>query len=322
MSTLRDKVVVIYDPIRSIEWSYEPERSVLAEHGIRLVIPDDRAAAQAALPEADVVIVSTAIPGEDLELLTLRCRGIVCYSVGMDGVPAERARELNIPVTNVAGYCTEDVADHAIALMLAAQRELLHFATTSAAGDWDARNQPQLYRIRRLSTQTVGVIGVGRIGSTVAQKARGLGMATVGFDPFVTPTAHADMRMVSMDQLLAQSDVVILCCLLNEQTRHIIDAEALAKMRPGSILVNVARGGLVDEEALIAALHDGPLRSAALDVREVEPARATGDPMLEVPNVLLTQHVGATSVEAWEDIHRIASERVLELLSAKREDAA
>ena len=307
---MSDPTVVVYDPITTIRWSYDVEREALAGKGVRLVLPADLAASRAALPEADVVVTSGHLPDDDLALMT-RCRGIVCYSVGMDGVNASLAAEMGIEVTNLPGYCTEEVSDQAVAMLLALQRLLVPTAAAAARGEWEIRDWDEFYRMRRVRGQTVGVVGVGRIGTRVVEKVRGLDMTAIGHDPFRT---EAPFPLVSLDELLERSDAVVLCAALTAGSRHVIDAAAIARMRDDAVLVNVARGGLVDEAALAAALRAGRLRGAALDVREVEPTPPDDDPLLGLRNVILTQHVGATSVEAFADIHTIAVERILDLL--------
>jgi D-3-phosphoglycerate dehydrogenase len=311
----REPLVVVYDPIRTFPWTYEVEEAALAAHGARLALPETLEDARALLPEADVVVVSVRLPEADLRLLD-RCCGILCYSVGKNGVDPAVAAELGIPVTNVPDYCTEEVSDHAVALLLALQRLVVPFAIEGAAGRWEVRDWPEFMTMRRLRGQVVGVAGVGRIGTRVAEKVRGLGMTAIGYDPFLAASPLDDMRMVSFDELLAESDAVVTCAALDEGSRGLFGREAFAAMKSDAVFVNVARGGLVDEAALADALRSGGLRGAALDVRTTEPTDPETDPLLGIRNVVLTQHVAATSIEAFADMHRLASERIVELLAA------
>jgi D-3-phosphoglycerate dehydrogenase len=304
--------VLIYDPIVTLPWNYDTEREALREHGVDLVIPADESEALAALPHADVVVVSGRLPVQHLELAR-NCCGICCYSVGMDGVDAARAAELGIRVTNVPDYCTEDVADHAVALLLALQRCIVPFAVAAAAGRWAVRDRPEFYQIRRLRGQTVGVVGVGRIGTRVAEKCAGIGMTPIGYDP-VRTEAPPGVPLVGLPELLSRSDAVVLCAALTDGNHRIIDATALQQMRPHCTVVNVARGGLVDEAALAEALRSGRIRAAGLDVRDPEPPDPARDPLRQLPNVVLTQHVAATSMEAFTDIRRLAAQQILGLL--------
>jgi D-3-phosphoglycerate dehydrogenase len=304
--------VLIYDPIVTLPWDYDTEREALREHGVELVIPANPSEAVAALPDADVVVVSQRIPNEHLELAR-NCCGICCYSVGMDGVDAALASGMGISVTNVPDYCTEDVADHAVALLLALQRCIVPFAVQAAAGRWSVRDRSEFYQIRRLRGQTVGVVGVGRIGTRVAEKCSGIGMTPIGYDPDRT-AGPAGVPLVDLPELLSRSDAIVLCAALTDGNRRIIDAAALQQMRPHCTVVNVARGGLVDETALAEALRSGRIRAAGLDVRDPEPPDPVLDPLRDLPNVVLTQHVAATSMEAFTDIRRLAARQILALL--------
>jgi D-3-phosphoglycerate dehydrogenase len=311
--TAHQPTVLVYDPITTVEWTYEPERELLSEAGVRLNVPTRSRATDDELFDADVVIVSDPFPAE-LTLRLTRCAGLICYSVGMDAVDADAARAVGVPVTNVAGYCTEEVSDHALALLLALQRKIVPFATAAANGEWKVYGTDDFRSIRRLRGQRLGIVGLGRIGSRVAAKAAAFGMTVAAYDPYLPSSPLADVRLLSLEDLLRTSDAVVLCSALTESSRRLIDAERLASMPDGAVLVNVARGGLVDEKALAAALRSRHLGGAALDVRAQEPP-PVDDPLRALPNVVLTQHIGATSRESHADLHRLAAERALELLA-------
>ena len=304
--------VVIYDPITTVPWDYQIERDVLGSHGIELIVPADPAESRRALPWADIVIVSGRLPDDDAALLD-RCRGILCYSVGMDGVDTDAMARRGIPVHNVPDYCTEEVSDHAVAMLLALQRGLVPIATAAGAGDWPAAHQLLgRLRPRRVRGQVAGVVGLGRIGTKVAEKCRGLGMTVLAHDPHITDAPFT--MTATLTELLTASDAVLLCAAASRSSKHLIDEGALRAMRPGSVLVNVARGRLVDEAALADALRSGRLRGAALDVREVEPPDPAVDPLGGLEGVLLTPHMAATSDQAKDDLHRYAADAVLRLL--------
>ena len=242
-------------------------------------------------------------------------KGILCYSVGMDGVDASAAADLGVPVHNVPDYCTEEVSDHAIAMLLALQRNLLPIASATARGDWpSAYTSLEAMPPRRVRGQVVGVVGVGRIGARVADKCDALGMAVLGHDPYAT--LRPPVRPTEFKTLLETADAVLLCAASTSSSGHLIDAAALDHMKHGSVLVNVARGGLVDEHALAAALRSGKLRGAALDVRDQEPPDAATDPLSGVESLILTPHMAATSVDARRDLHLRAVDAVLRILDA------
>ena len=306
-------LVVVYDPITSVRWDYDHEQSVLDARGVRFELADSPERKRQLVPEADVVIVSQRLPDDVLASMT-NCCGIQCYSVGMDGVNAELAAEMGITVSNVPGYCTEEVSDHGIALLMALQRVIVPFATAAAAGSWAIYDRDDFYAIRRIGDTTLGVIGVGRIGSRTAEKARGLGMTTIGFDPYADQASLPDVELLALDEVLRRSDAVILCAALTSGSKNLIGAAELAHMRPDALLVNVARGGLVDEAALADALRHGRLRGAALDVRSPEPPDPDTDPLRGLDNVVLTQHVGSVSIEAFRDMHHLATGHVIRML--------
>ena len=307
-----DPTVLIWDPIRDLDWVYDRERELLAAEGVALVVPDTERASIEQLQRADVLIVSGPFPSELFAHLT-RCAGVICYSVGMDAVDADAAAAAAIPVTNVAGYCTDEVSDHAMALLLAIQRRLIPFVRKAERGEWNVYAGPEFYGIRRLRGQTVGIVGLGRIGSQVAVKCAAFGMTVLAHDPYLESSPLDFVRLCGLDDLLGRSEVVVLCSALTDSSRRLLDAERIAALRPGAVIVNVARGALIDEAALLQALAAGRIGAAGLDVRAQEPP-ADDDPLRQLPNVVLTQHMAATSQEARDDLHVFAARRAIELL--------
>jgi D-3-phosphoglycerate dehydrogenase len=303
--------VLIADPIRRVEWNYEIERDMLAERGVDIQLAADEEDARRLATQADIVIVTTKfLDATSIETLG-NCVGIVCYSVGMDRVDLGAAEMAKIPVLNVPGYCTEEVADHALALLLALERHLVPLLQQAQDGVWF--DQTYMQTIRRLRGQTLGIVGAGRIGRLLAVKAHGLGFRTIAHDPYVTATDIPHLELVELDALLARSDAVVICARLDEDSQNLVDASFLRKMRGGAFLVNVSRGPLVDEAALASALRAGQLGGAALDVRASEPP-PDRDPLGGISNLLLTPHAAAASVEAWDDLHRGAALAAIELL--------
>jgi D-3-phosphoglycerate dehydrogenase len=305
--------VVVFDPIREPDWDYAIERSLLEAAGAELVLPEDEAAADAAIRDADVVVV-TGIRRLDADHVAglRRAVGILCYSIGMDKVDADAARAAGIPVRNVPDYCTDEVADHALTLLLAAWRRLPQLSARAAAGDWAVHADPDHRAIRRLRGKILGVVGAGRIGRAVAARARAFGMTTLGVDPYVE--SAPELPIMPLEAVLERADALVLCAQLTDETRGLIGRDALARIRPGLIVVNVARGGLIDEAALAAAMRDGRVAAAALDVRDPEPPRGDADPLAGLPGLLVTPHIAASSQEAVRDLQEMAAGIVLELL--------
>jgi D-3-phosphoglycerate dehydrogenase len=216
-----------------------------------------------------------------------RCKVICRYGVGVDTVDLAAATECGIIVAFVPDYCTDEVSNHAAALILALHRHLFPLDRGVKAGNWNFR---LAVPTARLTEQIVGLVGLGRIGGMLAAKLRGFGMTLQATDPYLRDWPDW-VRRVSLDELLATSDIVSLHCPLTDETRHLIDAAALRKMKPSAYLVNTARGGVVDPEAILQALREKWIAGAALDVQEVEPMRG-GHPLAGLDNAILAPHAG------------------------------
>jgi D-3-phosphoglycerate dehydrogenase len=214
-----------------------------------------------------------------------------------------------VQVCNVPDYGMNEVSDHALGLMLALVRKLPFMTDLTRNGVWDYRRS---IPVRRLGVLTVGVLGVGRIGALFARKAAALGCRVVAFDPRRPDLAkrYPDIAFLSFEDLLATSDVVSLHCPLSPETRNLIDAAALARMKPDAVLINTARGGIVDEAALADALKRGALGGAALDTVAAEPLPATS-PLRGAPNFLATPHMAWYSEESAEELNRKVAEEAI-----------
>ncbi len=213
-------------------------------------------------------------------------RVIARCGTGLDSVDLQAASRLGIDVFNTPDAPTQAVAELTIAHML---NSLRHISTTDSnmrSGKWT----PTMGSL--LATKTVGLIGVGRIGSAVAKLAHAFGSRVIGFDPVVS--SHNSVEMLSLDEVLTQADIVSLHVPINDQTHHIVNASAISRMKPGSIVVNVSRGGLIDESALHDALKSQHLSGAALDCFEDEPYSG---PLLQIPGVHVTAHMGSYARE-------------------------
>ena len=238
-----------------------------------------------------------------------RLRLMVRYGVGVDGIDVEAATERGIPVVNVPDYGTDEVANHAVALLLALARKIPRLDRQTRAGRW---NVFEVQPIHRLAGQTVGIVGCGRIGSRVARKLAGFDVRLLGSDPYITefPPGVAPVRL---DRLLAESDYVTLHCPLNAETRNLIGAATLARMKPTAVLVNTARGGIVDTAAVVDALRAGRLAGAGLDVTEPEPLDLAS-PLLQMEQVIVTPHAAWYSEEGRSDLKRRVAEEAVRVL--------
>ncbi len=224
------------------------------------------------------------------------CRAIIRNGVGFDSVDVAAARERGIAVCNVPDYGTEEVADHAIALAMALCRQILPLDQEAKQLGWNIKVGPKL---RRLSTLTFGVVGLGRIGTATALRAKALGFRVIFHDPYLPNGADKAVgitRVRTLDELLAQTDVLSLHCPLNDETKHLIAERELSRLKPGAFVVNTARGAVIKKTAVLAALREGSLAGAGLDVIEDEPLRTAEE--AATPNLIATCHAAFCSVES------------------------
>lgn len=225
-----------------------------------------------------------------------QCRAIIRNGVGFDSVDVAAARERGIAVCNVPDYGTEEVADHAIALIMALCRQLFPLDAEAKALGWNIRVTPKLRRLREL---TLGIVGLGRIGTATALRAKALGFRVIFHDPYLPNGADKAVgleRVRSLDDLLKRSDVLSLHCPLNAETRHLIAERELTLLKPGAFVVNTARGGVIKKRAILAALREGHIAGAGLDVIEDEPLRSVEE--AATPNLIATCHAAFCSVES------------------------
>jgi D-3-phosphoglycerate dehydrogenase / 2-oxoglutarate reductase len=238
------------------------------------------------------------------------------YGVGVDNIAIEPATARRIPVTYVPDYCVAEVAEHALALLLALARGVVRYHRSVAAGGWDLGVAAPL---RRIEGQTLGLIGCGRIGRRLAQKALGLGMHVRCFDAdagAAQAAAASGIQSVTLDELLSTADFVSLHVPLTPQTRGLLGEATLRRMKPTAFVINTARGGLVDVEALSRALREGWIAGAALDVQPLEPPPAD-HPLVGLENVVLTPHVSFYSEESLQALRRRTAQSVVDVLQGR-----
>ncbi len=265
------------------------------------------------IQDADAVIVNKVRMTRELMEAHPKLRYIGVLATGYDVVDIEAARELHIAVTNVPGYGTDTVAQYAIALLLEVTSRIGHHATRVKEGEW-ARNADWCfweYPLLELSGRTMGIIGYGRIGRRVGEIARALGMKVLFHDAFAQEDGSGEK--VSLVELLQRSDVVSLHCPLTKENDSLINKKTLAMMKSHAILINNARGKLINECDLAQALQDGTIYAAALDVVREEPIRSD-NPLLECDNCLITPHISWASKEARSRIMDTAAENLAEFL--------
>jgi D-3-phosphoglycerate dehydrogenase len=266
----------------------------------------------AAVRDADVVFNNFAPMNERTMGVMTQGATIIRYGVGVDNVDLEAARRLGVHVCNVPDYGVEEVADHAAAMALSLSRKLGRYDAGVRAGEW--KIDAMVDQVRSLSQSTVGLVGFGRIARAFAARMQAFGATVVVYDPYVSAADGA--TMLPLDDVIAQADILSLHVPLTPETRHIIGKAEIARMRKGAILINVSRGGLVDEMALAEALASDHLGGAGLDVFEKEPLPA-GAPLRAAPNAIFSPHAAFFSDASVERLQRLAAEEGLRALKGE-----
>ena len=298
--------------------SLEPAMAALKrlDPEIRIAKSTSEADILAVARDADGVLVTYAkVPGELLRQLQ-RCKVIGRFGLGVDNIDVKAAAALNIVVTYVPDYCLQEVSDHAMALVLALARKVALSNALVQQGRWE---MPAVVPIRRLEGQVLGLVGLGNIPRRVAPKAKAFGFKVIAHDPFVSAAIAQELgvELVSFEWLLEISDFIAVHAPLTPQTRGLFNADAFGRMKKGAQIVNTARGPLLDEAALVAALDAGHLGGAALDVVATEPL-SKDSPLLGRSNVILTPHTAFYSVEALEELQTKCATDVAHVLSGEK----
>lgn len=228
------------------------------------------------------------------------CWMIARYGIGLDNIDVAAAAECGIIVCHAPGFCVEEVSDHTVALLLNIARRVMITDREVQRGGWRIAFDPP---IRRLNTQRLGFLGFGRIARRVAEKMKPFGLHMVAFDPYASPevAAGAGVEVVSFETLLRSADFLSVHAPLTRETHHILGADELQQMKPSAWIVNTSRGQLIDEDALVAAISNGMIAGAALDVNEIEPLPAASG-LRGMKNVILTSHHAAVSAESLEEL--------------------
>jgi D-3-phosphoglycerate dehydrogenase len=310
----RTVIVVTDSPFPSLDLA----RAALARVDPELRMAKSGAAADilAVARDADAILVTYAkLPGELLRELK-RCKVIGRFGLGVDNIDVPAAAALGITVTYVPDYCMQEVSDHAMALLLALARKIPLSNKLVQAGRWE---MPAVVPLRRLEGQVLGLIGFGNIPRALAPKAKAFGLKVIAHDPYAgqEPFAALGVESVSFDDLLARSDFISVHAPLLPATRGLVNAAAFAKMKQGALIVNTARGPLIDEAALVAALDSGHLGGAALDVVATEPL-PKDSALIGRDNVILTPHTAFYSVEALEELQTKCASDVARVLSGEK----
>jgi len=297
--------LVVTDYIEeNLDWEAEQCRKAGIEFAAYQLKFKPEAEVLAKVADADVIVVNMVKFDASLVSKLTKCKVLIRHGIGYDNVDVEACTERGIVFAYQPDYCKEDVAEHAIALIFACARKVVASRRTldrsSAAGQWDFGG---LFPIHRMHGKTLGIVGVGRIGSRVYRKLQHFGLKIIGTDPYLSDQRKAefkDLQWVDKKTLFETSDYITIHTPLNPETRHLVNAEALAWMKPTAYLVNTSRGPMVDAVALAKACAEKRIAGAAIDVFDVEPP-PTDHPLFGLDNVILTPHIGWASAEAgWE----------------------
>jgi D-3-phosphoglycerate dehydrogenase len=293
----------------------EIEQRILAEYDAELVVAPDRelTTLTALARDADAIMTNWSdVPAELIDAAP-KCRIIARLGIGLDNIDVLHATRRGIPVTNVPDYCLTEVAEHTLALLLALARKIGVFHQNARAGRYDlAAGLP----LRRIEGQTLGIVGLGQIGRRVATKAQALGLKIIATS---RSRRHSmpGVAWADLNELLSRSDFVSLHVPLSDETRNMIGAAELALMKPTAFLINSARGGLVDHQALAKALAHGRLAGAALDVQDREPPDLLKPPYND-PRVIVTPHAAFYSSESVDELRRRVAHQVGTRLASGR----
>jgi D-3-phosphoglycerate dehydrogenase / 2-oxoglutarate reductase len=294
----------------------DPARQVLATIGAELRMADSPTpeGIVAAAASSDALLVTYAKITAEMIGKMPKCRVISRFGIGVDNVDIEAATGAGIVVTKVPDYCIDEVSDHAMALLLALVRKIPSSSARTHGGRWEMKAVVPIHRLRG---SVLGLAGFGRIPQLVAPKAQAFGMKVVAYDPFVPDEAfaRAGVDRVDLAALLATSDYISVHTPLTPETRHLFNRETFGQMKPGAYLVNTARGPIIDEAALAAALESGRLAGAALDVMAQEPPPPS--PLFGRDNVIVTPHTSFYSEESLIELQVKAAQEVAAVLNGQ-----
>jgi len=310
------KVLITDHEMKNLDY----EREVLEKIGAQLI--DAQCKTEQEIIEKgqgiDGLLVDYAPIGENVFKFLPKLKVVARYGVGYDNVDVQAATKYGVCVVNVQNYCTEEVSDHALALLLASIRKIVLFDHWVKKRNWDYNFSKPIYRLKN---KNMGIIGFGNISRRLVEKLQPFKMNILVYDPFVHPEVAKDFQVTftSLDQLVSESDYISIHAPLNKDTRHLISVKELNLMKNSVFIVNASRGGVIDERALIDALHNKKIAGAALDVFALEPVNQD-NPLLSMENVILTPHVGWYSEESQRELQTKAAQGVADVLMKKRPD--
>jgi D-3-phosphoglycerate dehydrogenase len=270
-----------------------------------------------AAKDADAVLVIFAPMTRRVLSALPRVKVLVRYGIGYDTVDVDAATDNGILVVNIPDFCLREVSDHALALTMTISRQIVTMNSKTKKGNW-TEAQLVLTKLPPPYQQTIGFVGCGNIGQMTARKAKCFGFRTIGYDPYISASVASDagIELVELSTLLKESDYVSVHALLNQETRHLIGEKELKQMKPTAHLINTARGGVIDEGALIQALSEKWIAGAGLDVFEQEPI-APDNPLLRMDNVIITPHCAGSSEASVERLKLSVAQEAARVLTGR-----
>ena len=297
--------------------SIEPERQVLAEVGAELIAAEtgDEAELQGFAPVMDGILTCWNPVREPVIAAAKQCQVIARYGIGLDNIDVEAATERGIIVTNVPAYCTDEVSDHAMGLLLACARKISRFDRAVRSDIWNRNIGPEMHRIRG---KTLGIVGFGQIGRAIIPKAKAFGLTISVCSPRTDPKPiqEAGAEKVTFSELLITSDFITIHAPLTKETEHLFSDAEFRAMKPTAFLINTARGSIVDTAALTRALCKGEIAGAGLDVLETEPPHPNEE-LLTLNNVVVTPHAAFVSEDAILELEVTAARCVTQVLTGQ-----
>lgn len=311
---MQPKVLIVYAGHKEVN----VEREILEAAGAEVIaaVHPGTPEAEASFAICDALMVTIQPVTAELMDRMPNCKIITRIGTGLDAIDIPAATARGIWVTSVPDYSIDEVSSHAMAFLLALNRNLIRHRAMSQTGGWRYQTERP---IRRLAGQTLGILGVGRIGGASARKGLGLGLRVIACDPYVPAERFAELGVepVDFDALMRESDFLTLHVPLTDETRRIIDARALSLMKPTAFVINTARGEVVDVDALVDAVRSGTIEGAGIDVLPVEPPPAD-HPILHEESILVTPHIGWASNESGHDVRERGAQDVVRVLNSER----
>ena len=286
------------------------ETNFFKDKNINLVVSKNKSDLKEQIADADGLLFCFETIDEEILKLGKKLKVAQRYGIGVDNIDIDVATQLGIVVANIPDYCIDEVSDHAISMILSLNRVLQRDSDLVKAGKWNEVKKDK--RVYRLSEATLGLLGYGRIGKRISQKALSFGLNVIAYDPYIKQEDVDGVKIYDLNQVLSQSDIISLHLPLTKETHHIINYEQFNFMKDNSILINVSRGGLINEEALIKNLSNGKIRGVGLDV--IESTIDKSNKLFDFDNVIITPHTAFFSQESSEELQLRSSEQLYNTL--------